>query len=279
MLIVLSKQTLLAPFLHRRPNRFEVQGESPAEQNWEPLIASRVRVLNLSYNFDAFEMLAISGAVAAQDDHGAAVVIARSPIPVALVIAYRFGKSIFGTEEVDGPGFTVIIGEYHRACALFWRERVVHGSDFAHHAFPTKFVGKILRKRTIVLVLSFHWLQAGCFLIANECFRREDRRRKWEGENSEDENQRNVRWTAPMKTQCRSPFERNRAGGKQHWIGSSKVIILPFQNDKHDEHRKVGAAEHAIATAVAREHQPSQSGCPNREEQRAHDHGLVGDEC
>ena len=50
--------------------------------------------------FDSFEVLAVALAIAAQNDHSCAGVVARAPVPVILVIADGFGQSILCTEEI-----------------------------------------------------------------------------------------------------------------------------------------------------------------------------------
>src|SRR5437868_14847910 len=91
-------------FFHFRPCFSKIAGESATQENIEMLVAPRVRMFDAASRFHALEMFAIAAAVAAENDDNAPVVIARSPEPVALMIANRFRQSELRTEEVEPSG-------------------------------------------------------------------------------------------------------------------------------------------------------------------------------
>src|SRR3954469_11947 len=99
-------------------------------------------------------MLAVPFPVAAQDDHAFASVIARTPEPVALVIADRFRQSVLLAEEIDRTRLAVAVGEDRGLDALLGRQRVVDAADFARHFLPAEFIREMLGQRTSQLVLS-----------------------------------------------------------------------------------------------------------------------------
>src|SRR5437667_1898194 len=76
-----------------RPGLLQIASEAAADENIEMLVAPRVRMFDVASRFDALEMFAVAGAVAAENDHDAAVVIARAPNPVGLMIADRFRQT------------------------------------------------------------------------------------------------------------------------------------------------------------------------------------------
>jgi hypothetical protein len=61
-------------------------------------------MLDAARIFDAFEMFAIAAAVAAQDDHCAAVVIARSPHPVLVMLPDGLQQAVARTVKIDRVG-------------------------------------------------------------------------------------------------------------------------------------------------------------------------------
>src|SRR6185437_11340356 len=98
---------VLIPVLQLGPDFLQVHFQASAEQNRKPFVAAGVWILNLSSYLYAGEVLAVSSAVAAQDNHRTAVIILRSPVPIALVSAEGFRKAIFWSEEVDGRSFPI----------------------------------------------------------------------------------------------------------------------------------------------------------------------------
>src|SRR3954447_5620200 len=105
--------------------------------------------------FHRLKMFAVTGTVAAEDDHAFAGIIARTPKPVALVIADRFRQTVLLPEKIDRARLAVIIREDRGLRALFGWKRVVNFADFPHHFLPAEFVGKMLRQRTGRLILGF----------------------------------------------------------------------------------------------------------------------------
>src|SRR5207248_5580828 len=92
-----------------RPGLSQIASEPAADENIEMFVAPRVRMFDVAGSFDAAKMLAVAGAVAAENDHGAAVVIARAPNPVTLMIADRFRKTEPWSEEIDRAGFAEVV--------------------------------------------------------------------------------------------------------------------------------------------------------------------------
>src|SRR6476661_1870128 len=107
----------------------------------------------------ATKLLWFVASTAAQNDHGASVVIAGPPYPVAVVLADGVRQPVFRPEVINRRGFAPAIGKDRRPFLLVRWQAVIHARDFAHHIFPAKFVGKPLRKRTIILMFGFRRLQ------------------------------------------------------------------------------------------------------------------------
>src|ERR1700730_1271329 len=99
------------PFLHLSPGFSQIASKSATEKNIEMFVAPRIRMLGAPNNFHAREMFAIASAVTAQDNDSAAVIIARPPQPVALMIANRLGQTQARSEKIDRAGLAVTIGE------------------------------------------------------------------------------------------------------------------------------------------------------------------------
>src|SRR5205085_11994631 len=109
--------------------------------------------------FHGREMFAVSSPVASENDHAFAGVIARTPKPIALMVADCFGQAVLLSKEIDRAGLAVAIREDCRLGALLGRERVVNPADFASHFLPAEFIGEMLRQRSGRLVLRFRRLE------------------------------------------------------------------------------------------------------------------------
>src|SRR4029077_1810652 len=117
--------------LESRPNFSQIVHQSTTKKDLKMLVAPRVRMLGQTGCFDAPEMFAIPRAVATKNNHGAAIVIARAPEPVTLMIANGLGQTETRSEEIDRPGLTITVGKDGRAGALVRGKFVVNSSGFA----------------------------------------------------------------------------------------------------------------------------------------------------
>src|ERR1700731_2385871 len=140
------------------------------------LVAPRVRMLGATDRLHTPEVFAVTGAVTAENDHDAAVIIARPPQPVALMITNRFRQTESRSEEIDRARLAVAVRKNRGPRMFLSRKRFVNSRRFTRHLFPTEFVGKILRKRTSGLVLRLRRFKAQLFLISDRFFRRKNRR-------------------------------------------------------------------------------------------------------
>ena len=104
------------------PKLPQVAGKSAAKKNIEMLVAPRVRMFRAPDRFDAAKMFAVACSVAAENDHDAAIVIARTPEPVALMIANRFRQTEPRPKEIDRARLTVAVRENCRP-RLFFRRK------------------------------------------------------------------------------------------------------------------------------------------------------------
>src|SRR5437868_834722 len=136
-------------------------------------------MIGAACHLHASKVFAVACAVAAEDDDALAGVIARSPKPIALMIADRFRKSVLLPEEIDRAGLAVTICENRRDRALLRRKFVVNSPDFAGHVFPAELIGEMLRQRAGRLVLGFQRREADCFLVSDVSLDRKDRRDGW----------------------------------------------------------------------------------------------------
>src|SRR5881398_1920923 len=114
------------------------------------LVAPRVPMFRATCRFDAAEIFAVA----------AAVVIARTPEPKALMIGNRFWQAESRPEEIDRARLTVTVRENCRPRLFFRRERFINSRGFPRHCFPTELVRKILRQRTGRLILGFRRFKA-----------------------------------------------------------------------------------------------------------------------
>src|SRR3989442_244903 len=104
------------------PSASQIASESAAEKNIEMLVAARVRMFRATNYCDAAEMFAVAGAVTPENNHDAAVIIARTPKPVALMIANRFRQTKSWSEEIDRARLTVTVCKNCRPHLLFRRK-------------------------------------------------------------------------------------------------------------------------------------------------------------
>src|ERR1700730_14164725 len=116
----------LVVFLHFHPGRSQIAGKPAAEKNIEVLVPARVRMFGANAPFDTLKMFAVASSIAAEHNRDAAVVIARTPEPVALMIADRFRQTETRPEEIDRAGFAIIIREDRGSLLFFGRERFVN---------------------------------------------------------------------------------------------------------------------------------------------------------
>src|SRR5438105_2994998 len=159
------------PFLRFWPQRFQTRVEIAAKENVEVFVAPRIRMIGAADGFHAREMFAVSSPVAAENDHAFAGVIARTPKPIALMVADRFGQAVLLAKEIDRAGLAITISEDRRLRALLRRKRVVNPADFARHFLPAEFIREMLRQRSGRLVLRFRRLEPERFLITNVILR------------------------------------------------------------------------------------------------------------
>src|SRR6266496_1277184 len=108
------------------------------------LIRARIWMIRVARHFNSFEVLAVAFAVAAQDNDYLPSVVARSPVPVVLVIADCFGQSILWSKVVYGACLPVAIREDCRPRPLIGRQLVIDFGDRAGHILPTKLISKVL---------------------------------------------------------------------------------------------------------------------------------------
>src|SRR5471030_1711725 len=156
---VFDQDLHLVPLLHLRPDIFEVPSQSTAEKNVIALIQARIGIVSAAGDLNALEVLPISPAVTAENNHNVAGIVPGAPVPVGLVIADGFGQAVLWSEIIDGAGLAVTVGEDRRSGALFRRQAVVNTRHLAHHIFPAELVGKVLRQRSGGLVFSFRRFQ------------------------------------------------------------------------------------------------------------------------
>src|SRR2546421_10690361 len=179
------------------------------------LVAPRVRMRGATDRLNASEMFAVAGAVTAKNDHDAAVVSARSPEPVALMITNRFWQTELRSEEVDRARLAVTVRKNRGPRLFLSRKRFVNPRSFAGHVFPAEFIGKILRQRTRRLVLRFGRFQAEFVLISNELFRRKNRRDGRRENDCRSNEREQIKRAAPFPAAVRNLFKRDRAGGEE----------------------------------------------------------------
>src|SRR5438105_14988224 len=122
--------------------------------------------------FHGREMFAVSSPVASENDHAFAGVIARTPKPIALMVADRFGQAVLLAKEIDRAGLAITVGEDRGLRALVGRKRVVDAPNFARHFLPAEFIGEMLRQGTSRLVLGLQRLETERLLIGDVALRR-----------------------------------------------------------------------------------------------------------
>src|SRR5205085_10328290 len=90
--------------------------------------------------------------------------------------------------------------------------------------------------------------------------------------------QEEVNRATPFQADARDLFERDCAGGEEHRIDRSQIVIFAAQHDKSREQNKVNEPENAKSPAVASDEKPNETAEPKREENRIHDLRLIENE-
>src|SRR5512138_3741709 len=103
-------------------------------------------------HLNAFEMLTVTSAVTAENDHRFTGILSRSPQPIALMIADGFWQSILGTEEINRAGLAVTVRKDCCPGTLLGRKIVVNFRDLAGHFLPSELICEVLRKGSGPLV-------------------------------------------------------------------------------------------------------------------------------
>src|SRR5437868_13026096 len=132
-------------------------------------------MLHMSHDFNTLEQLRLIAAAAAQNNHGAPVIIARSPNPITVVFADGLRQSIARAVIIHCRRLAPAVGKNSRAGALFRWKAVVDPRDLLHHLLPAKLVGIPLRQRPVLLMFELRRLQAKRFLIPKITFWRQYR--------------------------------------------------------------------------------------------------------
>src|SRR5205085_6780812 len=165
--------------------------------------------------FHGREMFAVSSPVASENDHAFAGVIARTPKPIALMVADRFGQAVPLAKEIDRAGLAITISEDRDLRALVGRKRVVNPADFARHFLPAEFIREMLRQRSGRLVLRFRRLEPESFLVTNVILRRQNRDRERRQKAGNDYDRDEINWTAPSRSLPGEVLKRHGSRGEQ----------------------------------------------------------------
>src|SRR5438270_12957500 len=147
--------------------------------------------------FHGREMFAVASPVASENNHAFAGIIARTPKPIALMVADRFGQAVLLAKKIDRAGLAITISEDRRLRALLRRKRVVNPAELARHFLPAEFIGEMLRQWSGRLVLRFRRLKPERFLITNVILRRQNRDRKRRQKAGNENDRDEINWTAP----------------------------------------------------------------------------------
>src|SRR4029077_1128900 len=234
-------------FFHSRPRGPQIAGKSATQENIEVLVAARVGMLDMTSDFDTLEMFAVTAAIAPENNHDAAVVIARAPEPVALMITDRFRQTESRPEEIDRTSLTITIGENRDARLVLRRKRFVNARRCFCHIAPAEFIGEMLWQWPGWLILSFRRFDPEFSLIGNKIFRRQDRRNR-RGENDCRSNkQQQVNNASPFESRARDFFETDRAGSEEHRIDRSEIIILAAQCDESHEQGEINDSKNPVS--------------------------------
>src|SRR5437588_1400984 len=228
--------------------------------------------------FHGREMFAVSSPVASENDYAFAGVIARTPEPVALMVADRFGQAVLLAKEIDRAGLAITVGEDCRLRALLGGKRVVNPADFARHFLPAEFIGEMLRQRSGGLVLRFWRLEPERLLVTNVILRRQnrDRERCQKAGNKNDRDE--INWTAPSRALPGEILKRHGSRGEQHRIRGRQIIIFPFQANEGDEKQRVNPAEDAKTLSLFAETKPGEGARPKWKQNQVHQHRLISNE-
>src|SRR5438270_5899399 len=108
----------------------------------------------------ALKMLTVAPTITPKNNHCAAVIVERSPNPVAVVFADGLRQPITWAVKIHCRCLAPAIGKDGSAGALFRRQAVVNLCHFFHHLLPAKLIGIPLRQRAVLLVLDLSELEA-----------------------------------------------------------------------------------------------------------------------
>src|SRR2546423_5297789 len=100
-------------------------------------------MLGMTSDLDAAKVFAVATSAAAQHDHDVPGVIARTPIPVSLVIADGLGQGVLRAEIIDGARLAITVGKDGGTRALLRWQSVIDAHDFADHFFPAELICKV----------------------------------------------------------------------------------------------------------------------------------------
>src|SRR6185437_14250058 len=136
--IVLAHQSPPGPHstsvevLHIRPEAADPLLWLPRDEKWRlVLVGHTILTGSLADRGDVAERKLQVGPRHADRDHHLAGTSARSPEKVVVVAADRPGQAVGGTEEIDRPGFAVVVGEDARLGAVFGRKAIIDSRDLS----------------------------------------------------------------------------------------------------------------------------------------------------
>src|ERR1035441_7091955 len=86
---------------------------------------------------------------------------ARAPKKVVLVAADGGREAVFGTEEIDGAGLSVVLSEDGGARADVGGQAVVNARHGGGHFLPPELIGKKLGQRSEPVSLDARWFEVG----------------------------------------------------------------------------------------------------------------------
>ncbi len=164
--------------------------------------------------------------ISIEDDDAFTGVAARPPKEIVLMSADGGRQSVFGTEEVNRPGLSVILAKDRGLGTYFGGKVVVDARNSRSHFLPTELVGIDLRQRPELMIFDRGRGEVQRLRIANPGFWRQDRnrqRREQDGGTGQQECRPRV-FSARRAGTVQPGFASDSAARKQKREGGKEIV-------------------------------------------------------
>src|SRR5260370_391005 len=217
-----------------------------------------------------------------EDNHAVAGVAARAPKKISLVATERGRQSLAAAKEIDGAGLAVVLGEDAAVPALGGGDAIPGDSSFVGDFFPAELVRVPLGEGgTGVGVFHDRELERKIFRVGQKAVRRKNRhhhRGKMCSAGQQDEHDGQFQPSAMGADVLRAMnrgFNHDSAGGQQHGINRSEVVVLAVEHEKGRVADHIAPAQRAVGLELHGKQQSEKSHEPDRGGEGIHKQRLL----